>query len=428
MPQFSHQVIPHKPVSFKKSNGKTNRVNGYHQDVLPTGDKLYPPKAKDKELDNKDQVTAEKPVEPTQDDYLGQTGYQGFEYVHTADSLLAMEIPDNFWLVDQIILNGAINFIAGDSDCGKSSLLSQLGKDICNRSSDFLGFKINSTNYSVIYVSTEDHPAGFSIKLKKQYSHINETSNEMMNFAVIFQTENILEQLENLLQKQRADLIIIDAFADMVRGDLNSSSAVRFVLEGFRNIALKYGCAIIVVHHTTKVSQGRNANKNDLVGSQAITAYARQVLMMTKDKNYHDRRILKIVKGNYLSDEFKHTGIPLVFDGTTLTFSPCNRDTDDDQQINQYDTRGIDADKPNYTPKSKKRGRRLKLKLTDLPRIKEMRSSGKTLQQIAVEYGVDKGTVSRYCKKHGVVKKDSTNGLYNPLLNNCNYSTIDYII
>ena len=119
-----------------------------------------------------------------------------------------------------------------------------------------------------------------------------------MNYAFLFHTENILEQIDTLLQQQEADLIIVDAFADLFRGDLNSASPVRNFLEGFRNMSLKYGCAVVLVHHITKISASRGPDKNSVLGSQAITAFARQVLMLTKSGSDPKRRGLRVVKGN----------------------------------------------------------------------------------------------------------------------------------
>ncbi|HET6557897.1 MAG TPA: AAA family ATPase, partial [Prolixibacteraceae bacterium] len=59
-------------------------------------------------------------------------------------------------LIEPILPKVGLAAVTGSSDTGKSSFLRHLALAIVLGDEEFLGFRINSTHQSVVYVATED--------------------------------------------------------------------------------------------------------------------------------------------------------------------------------------------------------------------------------------------------------------------------------
>ena len=197
---------------------------------------------------------------------------------------------------------------------------------------EFLGYKIDTTTRNVIYVSTEDDPASTSISLKKQIQGIfqnNPIDTTCLNhLKFIFDIDlnansdkNLLELLYKDLEHVGVDLIILDAFTDIFSGgDINSSTKVREFLNIFNDIAKKYNCLILFLHHTGKHTDKYSASKNNVLGSQAFEAKMRVLLELKHYPNDDSKRTLTITKGNYISSQTKKYSKVLRFDEENLLF------------------------------------------------------------------------------------------------------------
>jgi RecA-family ATPase len=235
------------------------------------------------------------------------------EYVITADKLMSNEITEIPMLVGPIFQKIGIVGFVGSSDTGKSCFLRQLSIEIVAGSKEFIGFPINSTHQSVIYVSTEDDYYSLSALLKKQ--NISGVHNDkLMNLRIILDTHMIFAKLTAELKRAPADLIIIDAFSDIFTGDLNMSTIVRGFLDKYHQLALKFECLIIFLHHTGKRTELLHPSKNNVVGTQGFEAKMRSVVELRKDPNENVFRHLCITKGNYIPDEAKEKSFKLEFE------------------------------------------------------------------------------------------------------------------
>ena len=125
------------------------------------------------------------------------------------------------------------------------------------------------------------------------------------------QTGNAPLYVDKELSEKPADIVIIDAFGDVVKGDLNNMTVVRSALADYKTLVDKHGCAFMFLHHVSKASRGK-ASKHQLNGSQGIEGKMRTVVML--NKNEGDSRSISIVKGNYTKDRLKNIEYPLLFD------------------------------------------------------------------------------------------------------------------
>ncbi|MGQ7869959.1 AAA family ATPase [Sunxiuqinia sp. sy24] len=315
-----------------------------------------------------------KPVEVAADIKKMTTEYNedSRNGVYTATELLNRNISKIPCLLEPILPKVGLCGFAGSSDTGKSTFLRQLAIAVCIGEKEFLGFKLNTPNKRAIYVSTEDDDDAISFLLKEACKTKNLKPEEYCGLTYIFDTENLLSRLKSLLLTQSVDLIVIDAFTDIYGRSMNDSNQVRTFLNSYSQLAQKYRCLIVFLHHTGKRTEELAPSKHNLLGSQGFEAKMRIVIELRTDSNTPDFRHLCIVKGNYLSAEYKNESFVLRFDNDRhFTMTKERRHFE------------------RLTTSKRSENKELALR---------MASEGKTQAEIAGHLEISQATVSRYLK------------------------------
>lgn len=296
---------------------------------------------------------------------------------YTATELLNRNIETIPCLIEPIFQKIGLAAIAGSSDTGKSSFLRYLCMCIVAGKSDFLGFKINSEHKSAIYVSTEDDETAISFLLHKQKGDMRLFDNdEVQGLRFLFDTVDLLEKLEKMLVEHPADLVCIDAFTDLYGRSMNESNQVRCFLNSYAQLAQKHKCLIIFLHHTGKRTEDFAPSKHNLLGSQAFEAKMRLVIELRSDTINDSIKQMCIVKGNYLPTELKQDSYQLLFTDNmtfenTMVRVPFSELTENDAEKGKYQ------------------------------RIKDLKATGLTLEEIAREVGyANRSGVSKFMKSH----------------------------
>lgn len=104
------------------------------------------------------------------------------------------------------------------------------------------------------------------------------------------------QRISEALERTSARLLIIDPIQSYIRqdGDMQSATRMRTILRRLSAMAEKYRCAMILIGHLNKASGGKNIYRG--LGSIDITAIARSVLMIVRDKENPDIRYMVTVK------------------------------------------------------------------------------------------------------------------------------------
>lgn len=241
------------------------------------------------------------------------------------------------WLLENVFPKYGVMSLVGSSDTGKSFFLRQICLHICAGKNSFIGRKLSTTHQAAIYVSTEDDLSNMKPLLSKQLAKLGVPDSSKLKF--IFDGANIFKKLEKMIAIQRVDCIVVDAFGDMFRGDLNQSSKVRQYIEGYKNISKKYNCAIIFLHHTGKGKQNIIPSKDNVLGSVGFEGSMRTVVELAKsDKDFENRNLI-ILKSNYLPQKEKSIVLKIPFTDTVfgdeneeLPFEDLVRSTSSDQK------------------------------------------------------------------------------------------------
>lgn len=225
-----------------------------------------------------------------------------------AYDLFSFEFNSAPRLIEPFFQKHGIAALVGTSDTGKSTFLRQLALTIALKKEEFIGFKINATHNKAIYVSTEDGHLGVSHSIKKQVIKLIDNTSEIeniKNLEFVFDTDNLLERLEEMITKNPVDLIVIDAFADVFTGEINANTQVRNFLNKYDTLAKKNKCLIVFLHHTGKRTQNNKPTKDSIIGSQAFEAKMRVVMEIRNNFKNPNLKDLWILKSNFLENEYK---------------------------------------------------------------------------------------------------------------------------
>lgn len=238
--------------------------------------------------------------------------------VFTATEILRYE-EDVRYLVNPLFLDRGLVAVAGSSDLGKSCLLRQLAIQIACGDRHFLNFPLIPKYSRAIIVCSEDDVKSIKKCLQMQRPDISQEQSDRLRF--VFDDEHILDTLGNLIKAAAVDIVIVDCFLDVFKGDLRNTTEIRSLLNKFKKLSDQYGCLVMFLHHTGKRTEYGAPSKNDLLSGQGFEAKMRVVLMLSEDRSNPMQRHLTIVKGNYLPKAMKQNTYVLLFDETRLTFS-----------------------------------------------------------------------------------------------------------
>jgi len=324
----------------------------------------------------------------------------------TGYELLKQENDEIPCLVENLLQSVGVGAVVGSSDTGKSSFLRQLATSVATKQPDFLGWPINAIYHRAIYVSTEDDERAVSFLLKKQAKGRRVSDELYKNLRFVFDTDNLLETLESLLKESRVDLIVIDAFSDLFIGQMNANNEVRGFLNKYSQLAQKYECLVLFLHHTGKRTEQLEPSKNNVIGSQGFEAKMRILIELRQDFMEKNYRHLCVVKGNYLPKEMKTESFVLwfnenmVFDNTArrVPFESLVKpetDNTNQQDFEHLETligQGLSQNKAaEQLGMSKARASRLMVKFKGVSQVFQSETVGGTVNEVEAE--TDKTTL-----------------------------------
>ena len=216
-------------------------------------------------------------------------------------------------LVEPLLPRSGVAALVGSSDSGKSTLLRGLAMAVASQAKSYLGFELRARHNRAIYVATEDDESAISSLMHRQLEELYVPKEAFEGLDFIFETENLIDNLDKILEDRPADLVVVDAFADLYTGPMNENNRVRVFLNQFSQLAIKHSVLIVFLHHTGKRTEVLTPSKHNAIGSQGFEAKMRIMMELRPDPIEHDLRHLCIVKGNYLPAEYKHDSFVLRF-------------------------------------------------------------------------------------------------------------------
>ncbi len=198
------------------------------------------------------------------------------------------------WLWYPFVPYGKITIIQGDPGEGKTTLVLQMiakltrGETIINSET--------KEPINVIYQTAED---GLSDTIKPRLVAANADCSKVL---VIDDKETPLTMLDVRLEKAISEtgarLVVLDPIQGFLGADVDRHRAneIRPVMKHIAEIAEKYRCAIILVGHMNKNSNGKSSYRG--LGSIDFQAAARSVLIVGRVKGEPEVRVVCHVKSS----------------------------------------------------------------------------------------------------------------------------------
>ena len=315
-----------------------------------------------------------------------QLGVEGeksllLKYLSNAADMLRAPIEGIDNLVEPLLPRMGVAALVGTSDSGKSTFLRGLAMAIVEGRNDYVGFCLKPLHRRAIYVSTEDDAQSVAALMKRQIAELGTSEEDYEGLDFIFDTSDLLPTLDAALSERPADVVIVDAFADLYTGALNENNRVRGFLQQYHALALRHNTLVLFLHHTSKRSEVLAPSKHNAIGSQGFEAKMRLMMELRPDPERHDIRHLCVVKGNYLAAEYKHDsfelrfteGLNYVATGERVPF----------EMLRERDPEKEEASKEKVA------------------QILALREEGKTFREIADALGYKSHTSVRKCLKAG---------------------------
>ncbi|MFD2961012.1 MULTISPECIES: AAA family ATPase [Olivibacter] len=256
--------------------------------------------------------------------------------INTAGDLLARNIREIPTLLDGFFPSVGLVLLAGSSDAGKSMFTRNLAINLCAGRDEYIGFKFNPIHRKAIVVCSEDDDLAISYVLNRQTKNFTPDEKKNLNDSLqfIFDSEELIENIEAILKRQPVDLIVIDTLGDLIN-DIKDNSEMRKYLTKFRKLTLDHRCLILLMHHTNKKTEHLAPSKSNIMGAAGLEQKVRLALELRSDSNNPDYKHLSVLKGNYLSKEYKNASYVLAFNEEDFTFSNTGDRVDFDNLVTQ---------------------------------------------------------------------------------------------
>ena len=205
----------------------------------------------------------------------------------------SIELEPRPWIVDGFLLKGHVNALIAPGGTGKSSFALTIGCSVA-AGQDLLGIGLReSTN--VMVLSYEDDIS----EIKRRYkalctAHKLEFSDHALFLPKfrfqLFKLEgsqpeatDFVSGLVEHLKEQQINLLIIDPLSAVNPADENSNSAMAKIIRELSSMAQDADCAVLLVHHTRKISKGERVkgNAESSRGAKALSDGCRVVTTLS---------------------------------------------------------------------------------------------------------------------------------------------------
>lgn len=200
-------------------------------------------------------------------------------------------MPEQQWLLRDLIPAGNVTLLSGDGGTGKSLLALQLARAVATGES-WIGRNIEPGR--AVYVSAEDELAELHRRLDRMGKLAPLGDLILVPLAgkdavlaapdrnkLLRPTDLFTRLCEEVVQKHRPDLLVLDTSADLFGGDEINRVHVRQFVGMLRGLALDLNVTVVLLSHPSK------AGLRDGDGSSGSTAWNNSV----RSRLYLERRI-----------------------------------------------------------------------------------------------------------------------------------------
>lgn len=175
----------------------------------------------------------------------------------TLGELVALEVPEDPWILDGLLIQGGLNLLAGEFGAGKTFMSLDLAIGAASEGGLVWGRKVKPS--SVLYFGADNSRSNLvrrSRALSAGRGITPKYENLIFDLSPLKLSEPAgIATVRHAVLEHKADLVIFDALIRYLGDyDENSSSDIGRMMADFRAIANMTGCTFVLVHHLRKLS------------------------------------------------------------------------------------------------------------------------------------------------------------------------------
>jgi RecA-family ATPase len=189
--------------------------------------------------------------------------------------------------------------IVGDVKTFKSYLALNMSYDMA-AGTQILGYWDVIRPLSVLYIEAEVGEFEVIERGEKIYTNkVDPTAYENLHIVskdlrIQLDTPDGLQLLEQAIVDAAPDVVVLDPIVEFHSHDENKATEMKKMFAPIRKLMQKYHCALIVVHHTTKLSDYRPGNNPASARGSYLAGAANTILNVVKPLKKDDSPIVQI--------------------------------------------------------------------------------------------------------------------------------------
>ena len=216
-----------------------------------------------------------------------------------------VEVEKIDWLLYPFIPFGKVTIVQGDPGEGKTTMVLQIiakltkGEAVLPSGSDEPALEAKTVDLepvNVIYQTAED---GLGDTIKPRLLSVGADCSRVMVIDDNDQALTMMDaRLEEAIIKTKARLVVLDPIQGFLGAavDMHRANEIRPLMKRVAVLAEKYHCAIILIGHMNKNSNGKSSYRG--LGSIDFQAAARSVLIVGRIKDEPEIRVVCHVKSS----------------------------------------------------------------------------------------------------------------------------------
>jgi hypothetical protein len=189
---------------------------------------------------------------------------QAYKIMNAGD-LAQLDIPDEDWIVNELIARGYITILAADSNVGKSMLAQQMGLAIAGGMEEVIGFRIQKPR-KVLFINLEMNDGDIQRRQNKMLKILGDNyPSWRKNFQVtkvdgkVLMFDDVWKRIKaTILENEPFDLIIVDNLYTSITVDEERNGELKRVLLAMREVADMRNSAILLIAHHKKHNKDRD--------------------------------------------------------------------------------------------------------------------------------------------------------------------------
>jgi hypothetical protein len=255
---------------------------------------------------------------------------------------LSKTLPPIKDLVKHILRQKSLNFLAGESGCGKSIFAMNLALSVAVGAKTFLAWEIEHQG-KVLYLNHELYLEDFAGRFDTMSQRLPAPGNISNVFSPmhIGYLSDCWKQLNEFIAKEKPCLIIVDCLYFAHNQDESDNSAMKDLVKMLISLRDNYDTCVLVVHHTKKGVQSSLLHNDQMRGAGVFAAASDTVLMIKRSQAIDGVRIVKATKLRHAADEELRTrAISL---GEFLWFTDIGMTTEEEHMAPS-----IESSQPNW--------------------------------------------------------------------------------